>query len=179
MAAGVVGTAGAGAGVRLLRAVAVGAVVVGLAGVSAVASADDRDAPGTNDLDLQVNRLEHAEQADVVGAEASSMLFVPEDAAAIAAAEDARRRARGAETDAFFLTSVAPYQGQGSTDGLFDAGTYQGVPTVRDAPDQDVAEQGSTVWALIGFGALLVVGGGASFILRRTGNEVPWTVTST
>ncbi|WP_454050723.1 hypothetical protein [Cellulomonas sp. Marseille-Q8402] len=164
---------------RARRAVTVGLVVAGLAAVSGAAWADDRDTPGTNDLELQVRRLERAEQADVVGAESSSMLFAPRDSEAITTAQEARRGARSVVTDSLFVIPVAPYQVSGSTTELFVADAYPGTPAARDAPDLDAEAQSPGGWVLIGLGVLLVVGCGSSFALRTTGDEEPWTATST
>lgn len=143
------------------RIAAVGAAALYLLAPATAARADD-GSPGPQDLDLKVERLERTRQADVVGAEASAMLFVPADAATLAAAAEQRADARRAETAALFLADAVPLRAPVATDALFDA--YAGGAAARDSADDD-ADAGAP-WGAAGAGAVLLAGGGLSYVLR-------------
>lgn len=161
---------------RAARGAAVGATVLALAvgGPATGASAGGGDQPGPVDLELKVERMESAQQADVVGAEGSAMLFDPEVAAAVEASAEAERREQQARTDALFREAGTALREPTSTTGLFEPGTVGGARAVRgeadvaDAAAPGAAGTGSSAGpaALV---ALLVGGAGGSAALRGRG----------
>lgn len=153
---------------RAARVLGVCAVAVGLVAGAAGAAVADPDGPGANDLQLEVQRLERATQADVVGAEASAMLFAPDDTAALAATDRADRRSRRSEARALFLAPLAPYREPASASGLFDAGASSDTATAaRAAGDPDPGDPPATTAWPIGLAALVAVGGGLSFVAQE------------
>lgn len=149
------------------RVLATVLAAAGLLGVIGGARADDGETPGANDLRLQVERLERAEQADVAGAESSAMLFDPEHRAAVAAVDEARRRARTAVTTALFLGTGTSSRAPVPTTHLFDAGTYARATRASEVPAGD---DGSG-WSAAPLGAVAALAGGAgvSAALRARG----------
>lgn len=158
---------------------AVGLLVAGLTVVPVAAAAGADETPGPVDLELKVDRLEHATQADVVGSEASSMLFAPRDTAALAAAADARAAARASDAGALFLGPAVPARppvtaetlfgrvtavGGGGTDGSTSSRSATGGVVARGAPDEALA---GPPWGLGALGALLVSGSALSYVVRE------------
>lgn len=152
---------------------AVGLLVAGLTAVPVAAAAGADETPGPVDLELKVDRLEHATQADVVGSEASSMLFAPRDTVALAAAADARAAARASDAGALFLVPAVPARPPVTSEALFGPGTAAGgVVTgsttgggvARGAPDEAPA---GPPWGLGALGALLVSGSALSYVVRE------------
>jgi hypothetical protein len=95
-------------------------------------SAEDAEPPGVNDLRLQVERLERAEQADVVGAAGSAILFDPAHRSAVLAADEVRRRSQRAATARLFLGDGTSYRAPVSTSHLFDAEAYPRAATALE-----------------------------------------------
>lgn len=128
-------------------------------------SADEPEASGVNDLRLQVERLERAEQADVVGSDESAMLFDPGHRAAALAAAEARRRSQRADSARLFLGGRAPYRVPVPTSHLFDTEAYPRATTARDSggPDDDPG------WSVgpLAVVALLAAGAALSVVVRH------------
>jgi uncharacterized ubiquitin-like protein YukD len=149
------------------RVLATVLAAAGLLGVVGGARPDDGETPGVNDLRLQVERLERAEQADVTGAESSAMLFDPEHRAAVATADEARRRARSAVTTALFLGTGTSSRAPVPTAHLFDPEAYVRATRASEAP---AGVEGSG-WSAAPLGAVAALAGGAgvSAALRARG----------
>ncbi|HEY0186387.1 MAG TPA: hypothetical protein VGC67_02765 [Cellulomonas sp.] len=148
---------------RAPRVLTVAALALGLlAGAASPALADDGtgDGPGSNELDLQVERLDHATQADVVGDEANAMLFSPEDSRAIEAAQAAERARRQDTTRTLFAGQRTALVEPPSSGALFvehELSTTTTRAAGTDAQD-DTGAGTPTVWALAGLALLLVTG---------------------
>lgn len=124
--------------------------------------------PGPVGLELKVDRLGQARQADVVGSSASAMLFAPSDTAAIAVATDARTALRAAEAGALFLRPPVPARPPVSADLLFGPGSVLGGSGARVAPGEARGEAPAGVPpALLVLGALLVCGSALSSVVRE------------
>lgn len=153
--------------VRVLGAALAAALGVGVpAGAS---SAEDIEPPGVNDLRWQVERLERAEQADVVGSTASAMLFDPEQRAAVRTADEARLRSRRAVTARLFLGDDASYRTPVSTAHLFDAEAYARATTSREPGVADDEPGWSP--APLAVVALLAGGAASSVVVRDRGKN--------
>jgi hypothetical protein len=152
---------------RALTAAWLAVMSLGLA--AGTASADDGEPPGVNDLRLQTERLERAEQADVVGSEASAMLFDPEHRAAALAADEARRRSERAVTAGLFLRDSASSRVPASTVHLFDVEEYARATTSRESggADDEPGWSGGPFAVL----ALLAAGAVLSMVLRDRGEH--------
>lgn len=149
---------------RRVAAAVVGAAAVLLVGPAAAARGDE-EVPGSQDLELKVGRLEREQQADVVGAEASAMLFAPADTRALGAAAQSRAVARQAETAALFLSPPIASRVPITSDVLFGQDAYTGGRAARDGTTEDADDPGP--WGAAGAGGALLVGGGLSYIARE------------
>ncbi len=142
-------------------------------------AADDRgssvighDGPGTNELELQVGRLDRASQADVVGAESSSMLFSPGEARAIDTARSAVDAERRAAVRSLFVGPPVGLHVPTSTRRLFpDAGPS--ALTRRASTDEyrDTFDRGSALWATSGLALLVVAGVALSLAICEPGGS--------
>ncbi len=131
----------------------------------AASSADEPEVPGVNDLRLRVERLERAEQADVVGSDDSAMLFDPEHRAAALAAAEERRRAARATRARLFLDGSASSRVPVPTSHLFDVEAYPRATTTR-APGGADDDPGWSAGPLAAV-ALLAAGAVLSVVLHH------------
>lgn len=130
-------------------------------------AADDMETPGVNDLRLQVERLERAEQADVVGSEASAMLFDPRHRAAVRAAEEARRRSQRAVTALLFLGGSTAYRSPVPTEHLF-----AGAASARAKPvSEPAAADDGPGWSAGPLAVVALVAGGAAASVALNGRR--------
>ena len=150
---------------RVVAVVLVGGCLLGAGGAGA--RAEHESAPGVNDLRLQVERLERAEHAQVVGNEASALLFDPGHRAAAQAAAEARRLAHGGVTAGLFLQGSAPSWTPAPTEHLF-AARDDAPATAARTVEAGTGDDGSPV-ALLAAGALAAAGAGASGAVRGRG----------
>ncbi len=142
-------------------------------------AADDRgssvigdDGPGTNELELQVGRLDRASQADVVGAESSSMLFSPGETRAIDAARSAVDAERQAAVRSFFAGPPVALHVPASTRWLFpDAGPSAITRRATTADYRDTVARGSALWATSGLALLVAAGVALSRTVREPGGS--------
>lgn len=153
-------------------AVAISAVMLGLVTGASAAVADEDEVPGNNDLDLQVSRLESASRADVVGSEASAMLFTDKDSACLARAEELAIDRRRTVTESLFEQGV-PVWSPAAVDDLFQSAgtTSEGTRSVT-SESEVVPEQGLELWMPIGLGLLLVGASTASVLIRAWGEAL-------
>ena len=149
----------------------ISAVTLGLVSGASAAVADD-DVPGSNDLELQVSRLESANRADVVGSEASAMLFTDQDTVSLAHARELTADRRQAVTESLFEQGV-PVWSPAAVDDLFlSTGTASGETRSDGSVPEVVPEQGLELWMPIGLGLLLVGASTASLLIRSRGEAL-------
>jgi hypothetical protein len=153
----------------------------------------DAEPPGAPGLELKVDRLERAEQADVVGSESSAMLFAPEADRALAAAAGLRASVRAEQVSGLFLGPAVPLRLPRTPEALFGPGSsLVASPTTRGAAATDGASvavsPGSTARSggagpgtgtnAAGAGAALLADGLLTSVVREQ-KEEPWTATWT
>ncbi|GHS88029.1 hypothetical protein AGMMS50218_11010 [Actinomycetota bacterium] len=130
------------------------------------------DGPGTNELELQVGRLDRASQADVVGAESSSMLFSPGEARAIAAARSTVGAERQAAVRSLFTGPPVALHVPTSTRRLFpDADPPARTRRASTDDPRDIVDRGSALWATSGLTLLVVAGAALSRTIREPGGS--------
>ncbi|HEY0240767.1 MAG TPA: hypothetical protein VGC37_19220 [Friedmanniella sp.] len=155
------------------RALALGALLL-LVGPAAPAAdgTEPPDGPGTNELDLRVERLDHAEQVDVAGDGASAMLFSADDTRAVEAAAQAHTARRQTSARTLFVGPTAVRAPPSAGPLFLDRGsrTPSADPTAIQEAGSAQAQGTTATWPLLrvaGPALLLVVGLVLSLIVRE------------
>lgn len=147
---------------RVVTAVAV--LLVAGAGAVVPAAAEEVDLPGSNHLELRVDRVQRSDQPRVTGAEASEALFDAAHAEAITRSRDRHRESAAADVAGLFLVTTPPWRPVASTEALFEGDRYE---RLASPPDGETDSFSRTPWTPVVLGLAAAAGAGALALVRR------------